>query len=183
MRVITGTARGRKLITLEGNDVRPTTDRVKEAVYSMIQFQTEGRRFLDLFAGSGQIGIEALSRGAQSVVFVDTKREAIEIIKKNLHATNLEKNAKVLQIDFKFFLEQADLVFDIAFLDPPYKTGMLQQALPLVAKRMAQGGLILCEHPTDEVVPEIVGDFVKDRQRRYGKIFITVYRHKDVNDE
>ena len=135
MRVITGTARGRKLITLEGNDVRPTTDRVKEAVYSMIQFQTEGRRFLDLFAGSGQIGIEALSRGAQSVVFVDTKREAIEIIKKNLHATNLEKNAKVLQIDFKFFLEQADLVFDIAFFRSSVQNGNAAASLAAGCKK------------------------------------------------
>ena len=183
MRVITGLARGRRLQTLKGDDVRPTADRVKEAVYSMIQFQTEGRRFLDLFAGCGQMGIEALSRGARSAVFVDQSREAVEVIKSNLHTAGLEKNAKVLNVDFRAFLSQKNEVFDIAFLDPPYKTGLLEQALPLVAEKMAKGGLILCEHPVDEELPETAGDFRKDKQRRYGKILITVYRHKDVKDE
>ena len=98
MRVITGTARGRRLLTLEGEDVRPTTDRVKEAVFSIIQFETEGRAFLDLFAGSGQMGIEALSRGAKEAVFVDSATESVEIIRKNLGSTNLAQNDKARKL-------------------------------------------------------------------------------------
>lgn len=180
MRVITGTARGRRLFTLEGEDVRPTAERVKEAVFSIIQFQLEGRRFLDLFAGSGQMGIEALSRGAAQAVFVDTRREAVEIIRKNLLTADLEKNAQVLQAEALAYLAREQGRFDIAFLDPPYRTGLLEQALELTAGRMNAGGLILCEHPEDETLPERVGDFERGKQYRYGKINITVYGHKDV---
>lgn len=180
MRVITGIARGRRLTAMEGEEVRPTTERVKEAVFSIIQFQIEGRRFLDLFAGSGQMGIEALSRGAAQAVFVDSRKESVEIIKKNLHAVELEKNARVLAMDSLSYLAQKNQPFDIAFLDPPYSVGLLQQALPGTAAIMNKGGVILCEHPADEDMPVAAGDFVKGREYRYGKIKITVYNHKDV---
>lgn len=182
MRVITGAARGRKLITLEGDDVRPTSDRVKEAMFSILHFQLEGRRVLDLFAGSGQLGIEALSRGAAQVVFVDASRDSIDIVKKNLHSTDLEKNAKVLNIDFLSFLKQKNDKFDIALLDPPYRKGLLQQALPLLVNIMNEGGTILCESPKEEELPERVGDFVRGKNYRYGKIMLTVYNHKDVQE-
>ena len=94
MRVITGTARGRRLETLEGEEVRPTTDRIKEAIFSIIQFETEGRVFLDLFAGSGQMGIEALSRGAKEAYFVDNSKKSLDTVKRNLKATGFEKNSK-----------------------------------------------------------------------------------------
>ena len=123
MRVITGSARGRRLETLEGEDVRPTTDRIKEAVFSIIQFETEGRNFLDLFAGSGQMGIEALSRGAKSASFVDNAKKSLETVKRNLKATKLENSAKVFAMDFHSFLSMNSQRFDIAFLDPPYRTG------------------------------------------------------------
>lgn len=180
MRVITGTARGRKLVTLEGEEVRPTTDRVKEAVFSIIQFQIEGRRFMDLFAGSGQMGIEALSRGASFAVFVDTRKEAVNAIKKNLNSTGLETNARVLHMDAISFLEQKNDPFDLAFLDPPYRTGALQQALPEVAGLMNPGGMILCEHPVDDKLPDQAGAFVMAKQYRYGKIMVTTYLHGDV---
>ena len=104
MRVITGTARGRKLITLEGDDVRPTTDKVKEALFSIIQFEIEGRRILDLFAGSGQLGIEALSRGAKNAVFVDSSKKSVEVVRQNLEATGFSKSAVVLNTDSLAFL-------------------------------------------------------------------------------
>ena len=172
MRVITGSARGRRLETLEGEDVRPTTDRIKEAVFSIIQFETEGRNFLDLFAGSGQMGIEALSRGAKSASFVDNA-------KKNLKATKLENSAKVFAMDFHSFLSMNSQRFDIAFLDPPYRTGMLQDALELVPEAMNDTGVIIAENPLDEEILSNYGDFVLDRQYRYGKIKITTFRHKD----
>lgn len=179
MRVITGTARGRRLETLEGEDVRPTTDRVKEAVFSIIQFETEGRRFLDLFAGSGQMGIEALSRGAKAAVFVDSAKKSVETVRRNLKATGLEHNAKVLQMDYLTFLSANGERFDIAFLDPPYRTGVLQNALERVAEMMSDTGVIIAENPMDEPLSEEYANFVLDRQYRYGKIKISTFRHKD----
>lgn len=123
MRVITGFAKGRKLRTLSGEDVRPTTDRVKEALFSIIQFEIEGRRVLDLFAGSGQLGIEALSRGAASAVFVDSSRDSIEVVRENLNTTQLAQSAQVIQMDSLAFLAGQCGPFDIALLDPPYGAG------------------------------------------------------------
>ena len=179
MRVITGSARGRRLEALEGDDVRPTTDRIKEAVFSIIQFQIEGRSFLDLFAGSGQMGIEALSRGAKEAVFVDSAKKSVEIVKRNLQTTKLEQNARVYQMDFKGFLSMNADRFDIAFLDPPYKTGILQEALEAAAGAMNETGVIIAENPLDEKILSSYGEFVLDRQYRYGKIKITTFRHKD----
>lgn len=182
MRVITGTARGRNLQTLEGEDVRPTSDRVKEAVFSIIQFEIEGRRVLDLFAGSGQLGIEALSRGAEKAVFVDANAQAISVIRQNLQKCGFEKNAIVLNTDSFMYLTSGARsdVFDIAFLDPPYRMGLVEKALPLVAEHMSAGGAILCETPMDEELPEETGNFRIAKTYRYGKIKITLYRSKDV---
>ncbi len=180
MRVITGTARGRRLQTLDGNDVRPTTDNVKEAVFSIIQFSIEGRAFLDLFAGSGQMGIEALSRGAKKAVFIDNKKQSIEIIKNNLKSTKLSDFALVLNTDSLAFLSSSNERFDIAFLDPPYRTGLLQSALERMGRVMNKGGMIICEHPVDEKLPNEVGDFILKRNYKYGKIIITIYSHKEV---
>ena len=132
MRVITGSARGRRLETLEGEDVRPTTDRIKEAVFSIIQFETEGRNFLDLFAGPGQMGIEALSRGAKSVSFVDNAKKSLETVKRNLKATKLENSAKVFAMDFHSFLSMNSQINDIELIDQPYRTAILNDQIKLV---------------------------------------------------
>lgn len=179
MRVITGSARGRRLETLDGEDVRPTTDRIKEAVFSIIQFETEGRVFLDLFAGSGQMGIEALSRGAKQAYFVDSAKKSVETVKRNLKTTRLEADAKVYQTDFRSFLSMQPVKADVAFLDPPYRTGVLQEALALTAPHMRETGVMIAENPLGEPLAEAYGDFVRVRQYRYGKIQITTYRHKD----
>lgn len=178
MRVITGIARGRRLKTLEGLDVRPTTEKVKEAVFSAIQFEIEGSRFLDLFAGSGQMGIEALSRGARETIFVDNTRNSIEVIKQNLQSTGLMQNAVVLNSDAYSFLNMTSQPFNIAYLDPPYNREILDKILPLLATRMAKGGVILAETAAGESLPETVGDFKITKTYRYGKIAVTVYRDK-----
>lgn len=178
MRVITGSARGRRLITLEGEDVRPTTDKVKEALFSIIQFELEGRKVLDLFAGSGQLGIEALSRGAKSAVFVDLSKKSVEVIKQNLENTGFSKNAIVLNTDSLAFAASRAEKYDIAFLDPPYRTGLLQKALPLTASIMNEGGIIICEAPFEEELPENVGDFAMTKEYKYGKIKLVTYRFK-----
>ena len=187
MRVITGTARGRRLRTLDGNDVRPTTDRVKEAVFSVIQFEIEGRRILDLFAGSGQMGIEALSRGASEAVFVDSSAQSIAVVRENLRACGLNGAAVVIQGDALSYLapRAGRRDFDYAFLDPPYGRGILQSALPAVASVVKPGGAIICESPADETLPESIGDFVIYRHYRYGRIKVTFYHvpHRDESSD
>lgn len=175
MRIITGTMRGKKLITLEGDAVRPTSDRVKEALFDILQFRLEGRRFLDLFAGSGQIALEALSRGAAEAVLVDSSRASVQVMEKNVQALGFGDKARIVSMDFAAFLHTGPGTFDVAFLDPPYRTGLLQKALPLTAEHMNPGGIILCEHPRDEEMPEEAGEFRRYRQYRYGKIMLTSY--------
>lgn len=176
MRVITGSARGRKLKTLEGFDVRPTTDRVKEAVFSIVQFQVPGAVVLDLFAGSGQMGIEALSRGAKLAVFVDSDRRAQAVIKENLELTGFTASSRIAGMEAQTFLLSARGPFDIAFLDPPYRKGLLDEVLPVLAGKMAENGIILCEHGADEILPDTAGNFVRAKDYRYGKIVVTAYR-------
>lgn len=178
MRVITGLARGRKLETLEWLDVRPTTGRVKEAIFSAIQFDIEGRRVLDLFAGSGQLGIEALSRGAALCVFVDASQKACDVVKRNLAAAGLSASARVLCTDALGFLAGKTEEFDVEFLDPPYGTGLLGSALKAVERRMSCAGVIFCEHRPEEALPESVGAFMKARVYRHGKIAVTLYRRE-----
>ena len=175
MRVITGSARGMSLKTLEGDNVRPTTDKVKEAVFSIIQFELEGRRILDLFAGSGQLGIEALSRGAESAVFVDADKNAVRIVKENLAKTKLDYKATVAQTDSLAFLSMTDRIFDIAFLDPPFSTGLLERALAKVEHHIAEGGLVVCEHPFADELPDIQGGLEKQKTYKYSKTAVTVY--------
>lgn len=182
MRVITGSARGRKLEQLTGDDVRPTTDRVKEAVFSIIQFDIAGRRFLDLFAGSGQMGIEALSRGALEAVFVDNRRESIEIVKRNIASVKLTSGAKVVQSDSISYLNMCRDKFDFIFLDPPYGTGLLQAALAKAQRAVNKTGLIICEAPIGEQLPEKLDEFVRYRDYKYGKIGITTYCHREFAD-
>lgn len=176
MRIITGTARGCRLETLPGDATRPTAERVKEGLFSAIQFDLPGRRVLDLFAGSGQLGIEALSRGAVSCVFVDQNKAATEIIRRNLHAAKLADKAQVLTTDATGFLARTADTFDLVFLDPPYADGLLLPALEAAAQKVAPGGLIVCESDEQVVLPETAGNLKLYRTYRYGRIHVTVYR-------
>ena len=174
MRVITGTARGRKLNTLEGREVRPTTDQVKEAMFSIIQFDIEGRRVLDLFAGTGQLGIECLSRGADSVVFIDQSREAVKIIKENLKACGL--SAPVLQQEALSYLHGCGS-FDLIFVDPPYDSGLYEPVLNVInsVDILSDGGIIVCESRRETPMPELAAPYQKRREYRYGKVKLTLY--------
>lgn len=180
MRVITGSARGRRLQTLDGKDVRPTTDKVKESVFSIIQFQIQGRVFLDLFAGSGQMGIEALSRGAKKAYLVDQSLKSIRIIEQNVKTTGFEDTAVIARQDAQSFILSARENFDIAYLDPPFEKGLINEVLPLLSAKMNKGGVILCECGEGEALPEEANDFVLDRTYRYGKIKVSLYRHKEM---
>ena len=176
MRVITGEARGRKLVTLEGEDVRPTTDRVKEGMFNIIQFDLEGANVIDLFAGSGQLGIEALSRGAKHCTFVDSANRSVEVVKQNLKSVGFEKRASVFCGDSKMYIGLSKDKFDIALLDPPYNKNIIDAVLPSVAEKMTDYGVIICESALDEILPETAGEFSIHREYRYGKIKLTVYR-------
>ncbi len=176
MRVITGKARGRKLIAPEGLQTRPTSDMTKEAMFSIVQFEVEGAQVLDLFAGSGQLGIEALSRGAGSAVFVDSSRAAQAVILQNLKKTALAENARVIQTEALSYLASCREQFDLAFLDPPYGQGILEQVLPAVAAKMRPGGVILCETERHEALPDSAGAFTRKKEYFYGKAKVTTYR-------
>ena len=176
MRVITGSARGRRLNAPKGLDTRPTSDRVKEAMFSIIQFEVQEAEVLDLFAGSGQLGIEALSRGARRAVMVDQSGEAMSTIADNLDHTQLRDRARMVQADCSSFLRNDPCEYDVAFLDPPYGQDKLSAVIELVAKRMRPGGIILCECRRGETLPETAGILTSRRDYRYGKTQVTTYR-------
>ena len=176
MRVITGTARGRRLESPEGMEVRPTSEKVKEAVFSMIQFELPGARFLDLFAGSGQMGIEALSREASGAVFVDAASASIAVVRENLARTGLSDRAQVVMLDAKTYLSAAADSFDLAFVDPPYAESDLTGLLGLLLPHMRPQGAVLVETDGRTAVPESVGGWTIGRQKRYGRTLITCYR-------
>ena len=174
MRVITGTARGRRLKTPENYDIRPTTDNVKESLFNIIQFDIEGRRVLDLFAGTGQLGIEALSRGAKSCVFVDESREAVRIVKENLKTCAL--SAPVLQADALSYLRRGER-FDLIFVDPPYDAGLYEPVLNCLMQvdNLSDGGIIICEARSETALPELPAPYRKGKEYRYGKVKICIY--------
>lgn len=176
MRVITGSARGKRLQTLPGTATRPTAERVKEALFSILQFELEGRCVLDLFAGCGQLGIEALSRGAARCVFVDSSREAQAVIRANIDGCGFAAKSDLVGTDHRSYLACCRELFDIILLDPPYSTGMLEEALAGCDRVLRPGGVVTCEHPSDAVLPETAGALTRHRVYRYGKIGLTVYR-------
>lgn len=174
MRVITGTARGVPLKAPRGMDTRPTMDQVKEGIFSAIQFEVEGRTALDLFAGSGQLGIEALSRGARSAVFVDESRAAVQLVRANLALCRLQGD--VVQGESLGYLRTCGK-FDLIFLDPPYDTGLLDKALENVVQFdiLAEGGIIVCESRREKVLPQLRAPYHLLTERNYGKIKLTLY--------
>lgn len=178
MRVITGTARGANLFTLEGEEVRPTAQRVKEAMFSVVQFYVAGARVLDLFAGSGQLGIEALSRGASSAVFVDANPDSLVIIRQNLEKTGFSDRAKVVRNDAFRYVSRMAGEFDILFIDPPYYKGLAKKAVRRVADLVSDGGILLAETELNAGMPETAGDLQFIKNYRYGQTSISMYRRK-----
>ena len=178
MRVITGTARGVPLMAPKGMDTRPTMDQVKEGIFSAIQFEVEGRQVLDLFAGSGQLGIEALSRGAAHCTFVDKGRDPISVIRENLKKTRLEEKAEIVQADYSSYLKTCRRQFDLVLLDPPYAEVFLETALKIISEIdiLTNSGIIVCERPFDKTLAGEVPGLVRYRDYRYGKAAVTIFR-------
>ena len=185
MRIIAGKANRRKLEALEGEDItRPTSERVKEGLFSAIQFELSGKRVLDLFAGTGQLALEALSRGADSAVLTDDSADAVEIIKLNAKNTGLMKQCRISRIDYSEFLKSAALKkekFDIVFLDPPYAKDMKNEILKKVSRAdiMNPGALIVCETDNDFLGEDTsVFGFSLRKKYRYGKTFVTLLQYE-----
>ena len=178
MRVISGKARGVNLKTPDGVLTRPTIDRVKEALFSIINFDIPTSRVLDLFGGTGQLGIEALSRGAKSAVFVDQREDACRLIKENLRRTKLEQDAKVVRMDYLDYLKRCKEKFDIIFLDPPYAEVFLENALKCITEIdiLQSGGIIVAERPLGKDLPWDFEGYTRSKDYKYGKVLLTIYR-------
>ena len=184
MRIITGKARGVRLATLSGENTRPTSERAKEAVFSMIQFEIQGKEVLDLFSGSGQMGLEALSRGASRAVLCDRSREAVEVIRANAAKTRLLPLCEILCMDFQAVLRnlRRKRSFDLVFLDPPYALGVIPEVLQqlLDGGLLAQNAVIVCETAEERDVfganATLAESFEVMRGARYGAAFVTLLR-------
>ncbi len=190
MRIITGRARGVKLLSLEGVETRPTAERAKEAVFSMLQFEIEDRNVLDLFSGSGQLGLEAVSRGAARAVLVDRSRDAVEIIKKNCLKTKLAPFCEVLCADYAEFLRscKGKRKFNLVFLDPPYGLGLVPDAIRQMLRYrvIEQGCTLVCETADFSHVfggdESLASKFEIVREARYGVACVTVMRLTEVEE-
>ena len=178
MRVITGKAKGITLATPDGMLTRPTSDRVKEALFSIVQFDLPGARVLDLFGGTGQLGIEALSRGASSAVFVDSREDACRLIRENLRRTKLEQDGKVVRCDYLDYLKRCRDRFDIVILDPPYAEVFLENALKTLTEIdiLQSGGIIIAERPLGKDLPWDFEGYTRSRDYKYGNTLLTLYR-------
>ena len=178
MRVITGKARGVQLKTPDGMQTRPTADRVKEALFSIINFDLPGSDVLDLFGGTGQLGIEALSRGAKSALFVDHSEQACRLIRENLKRTKLEQNSRVVRADYMDYLSRCRESYDIILLDPPYAEVFLENALKRITEIdiLQSGGIIVAERPLGKELPWEFEGYTRSKDYKYGKILLTIYR-------
>ncbi len=182
MRVITGSARGRRLSAPEGLDVRPTTDKVKEAVFSAVQFELEGAAVLDLFAGSGQLGIEALSRGAERAVFVDSSQRAVRCINENLRNTGFVRQSEVVSRDSYDYIKHTRSQFDIIILDPPYRHSHIDNVLPFAAAKLRDGGTIICEYEAEADEPAVPEGLTLRKTYHYGKIKVSILDRPDTEE-
>ena len=182
MRVIAGKAKGTVLKTPDGMKTRPTADRVKEALFSITQFDLPGGAVLDLFGGTGQLGIEAISRGASQAVFVDEAESACRLIKENIRRAKMEDQAKVIRGDYLSYLGNCREKFRIIFLDPPYAEVFLETALKKISEIdiLQSGGIIIAERPLGKELPAQIEGFVRSKDYKYGKILLTLFRKEEA---
>jgi 16S rRNA (guanine966-N2)-methyltransferase len=181
LRVISGNQRGRKLLTVKGMNTRPTADRMRESLFNILSSRVIGAHILDLFAGTGALGIEALSRGATSAVFIDREKTALSIIERNLEICGLGEQSRVLKWDIAINLKcvkERMPKFDIVFMDPPYDKGFVQKALANLyqSSSVTNGSIVVVEHSPAEQVPENFLGFEMTDQRRYGRTCFSFLR-------
>ena len=178
MRVVAGRAKGIALKTPDGMLTRPTSDRVKEAMFSIIQFDIPGANVLDLFGGTGQLGIEAISRGAKSVTFVDAREDACSLIRENLKRTDMLRDARVFRMDYVEFLKRNHVKFDIVLLDPPYAEEYLENSLKMITEIdiLQSGGIIIAERPLGKELLLDIEGFSRSKDYKYGNTLLAIYR-------
>ena len=179
MRIIAGTARGRRIEAPEGRNTRPTLDRIRENLFNILQTRIQDSVILDLFAGSGALSFEAISRGAVRAVLCDADRKAYRTERRNAESLGFSEQAEFFCCDWRTAvrcLKERNDHFDLVFLDPPYMTGLLQKALAAAEKAVSENGIVICEHPKEEELPETVGELTLRKNYRYGKIIISVYK-------
>ncbi len=185
MRIITGDYRGRKLETPIGTDVRPTTDKVKEAVFNILMNDIWDSICVDLFAGTGNLGLEALSRGAKKCYFCDNSRESLNLIKTNIEKCGARDQSVVLAGDYTKALTRIKEQVDIFFLDPPYQAGLYEKCLEMIDSLdlLTEEGIIIAEHGVRDQVPEQIGRLTKVKERKYGKTLVSIYRYTAEDEE
>ena len=190
MRIITGTARGTKLVSLEGEATRPTSERAKEAVFSMLAFEISGREVLDLFSGSGQLALEALSRGATHATLVDSAPGAIRVIRQNVEKTHMTNKATVVQSDCLTFLQRSssEKQYNLIFIDPPYAKRLVPDILNtiLVRNLAAENAILVCESEEDDIFDgheELRGHFRIRKIQHYAKAVVTILDIKSEKEE
>lgn len=185
MRIITGELKGRRLYSPNDNKIRPTSDKVKESIFNMVAEYTEDAVAVDLFCGTGNMGLEAISRGAKRVYFIDNARESILLAKKNIAYCKVEDQAILIGSDYERGLTAIREKIDIIFLDPPYKAGFLESCIVKIAKLsiLNPEGIIVCEHSSDEKLPDSIEDMIKIKEKRYGKSIVDIYRQNQEDNK
>lgn len=178
MRIISGESGGIKLTYPEDENIRPTSSRAKEGIFSSIQFEIEGKTVLDLYAGSGALGIEALSRGAKNAVFIDKNDRAVKVIEENLKRANYYEKALVIKEDALSYLKKLYKTFDLVFIDPPYSKGILQKTLNLLEQNLNDNAYIFCELDKIDNEPETPEFLEKIKTYKYGKAKIIKYKKR-----
>ena len=174
MRVVAGKVRGLSLKTLDGDSTRPTRDMVREALFNIIANKTNDAIFLDLFAGSGNLGIEALSNGAKSATFVDVNKNCTQTIKNNIKNLKIEEKVDIYNGDFRKFLKTTNQKYDIIFLDPPYHINILNEAIKLIEEKeiLNEQGLLICEYDKENPISSL--ELLTEK--KYGDKYIKIYK-------
>ena len=182
MRIIAGDFKGRRLNSPLDDRIRPTSDKVKEAIFSMVNFDLPGAVVVDLFAGTGNLGLEALSRGAKHCYFGDNSRDSLKLIKENIKYCKAEDMSSVIAGDYLSVLERIHDDADLIFLDPPYKDGLMLSCLDKIAEldMLKEDGKIIAEHSLDEKLPDEYAGFVKIKDKNYSKIAVSIYAKPDT---
>jgi len=190
LRIISGSLRGKKIQSVPGTDIRPTSNRVREAIFNILSNSVSGVHVLDLFAGSGPLGIEAMSRGAESTVFIDNNKNAVSVIEKNIDSCSLTKRVEIISCDVVYslsFLKSARPEFKLVFMDPPYNKNLIKPALVNIhlSGSLKKNARIIIEHSSSEKIPQDLQEFNIEDEKKYGKTKVSflIYRQKSELDK
>lgn len=182
MRIIAGELKGRRLTSPSDYRVRPTTDKVKEAIFSMISPYIQDSIIFDMFAGTGNLGLEAISRGAKRAYFIDRDRTSIGLVRQNVLYCKVEDRAVIMMADYASAIGKLSEQADVIFLDPPYDAGYMVNCIEMISENdlLVDDGVIVAEHSSAETLPEEIGEMMLIKTKRYGKISVSLYEKKEA---